>query len=173
MDVPAIYAMAAGGIFLVLFLIQARSVLLNWTESFSVLLSRHLTLPVLIHRHRICGPWTRSSVFVHVIYVSANTTLVFFKTHSLTGAGRRAGELALINLIFPLSAIHLGYLADLLGTTWRTCRKIHLVTGWMAVALLSFHIVAKVQSQEFGFPLGETRNLFTMVVRLPLSIMSK
>lgn len=39
-------------------------------------------------------------------------------THFITQAGRRAGgELALISLTFPLSATHLGYLADLLGIT--------------------------------------------------------
>jgi hypothetical protein len=172
MEVAAIYAIAAGGLLLALFLIQTRSVLINWTESFTVLLSRHLTLPVLIHRHRIWGPWTRSGVLIHVIYISTNITLVFLKTNSFTGAGRRAGELALINLIFPLSAMHLGYLADLLGITWRTCRKIHHVTGWMVVALVSFHIIAEIQSQNFSFPLGDTRNLFTMIVRLPRGIMS-
>ena len=56
MEVPAIYAIAAGGIFLALFLIQTRYILVNWTESFSVLLSRHLTLPVLVRRHRILRP---------------------------------------------------------------------------------------------------------------------
>lgn len=172
MEVAAIYAIAAGGIFLVLFLIQTRSILINWTESFTVLLSRHLTLPFLIHRHRIWGPWTRSGVLIHVIYVGINITLVFLKANSFTGAGRRAGELALINNIFPLSAIHLGYLADLLGITWRTCRKIHQVTGWMVVALVSFHIIAEVQSEQFSFPLGAIRNLFTMIVRLPPGTMS-
>lgn len=172
MDALAIYAIAAGGIFLGLFLVQTRSVLINWTDFFSVLLSRHVTLPVLIHRHRFWGPWARASVLIHVLYVTLNITLVFFRTNSLTGAGRRAGELALINIIFPLSAIHLGYLADLLGITWRTCRKIHKATGWMAAALLSFHVVAEAQGQQFSFPLGEIRNLFATIVRLPPGVIT-
>lgn len=115
MDVLDIYAIAAGGIFLAFFMIQTRSVLINWIESFSVLLSRHLTLPVLIYRYRIFGLWTRSGVLVHLIFVTINITLLFFRTDSLTRASRRAGELALINIIFPLAAIHLGYLANLLS----------------------------------------------------------
>ncbi|KAF7712893.1 Cell surface metalloreductase [Penicillium ucsense] len=172
MEVLTIYAIAAGGIFLALFLIQARSVFIDWTESFSVLLFRHLTLPVLVHRHRIWGPWTRSSVLIHVIYITINITLVFFKTNSLIGAGRRAGELALINVIFPLSAFHLGYLADLVGITWRTGRKIHHVTGWMVVALLSFHVIAEVQSQSFSFLLSDMRNLFTMIGVTSLGVLA-
>jgi hypothetical protein len=172
MEIPAIYAIVAGGIFLALFLIQTRSILINWTESISALLSRHLTLPVLIHRHRIWGPWTRAGVFIHISYVAINIALVFFRTDSLVGAGRRAGELALVNIIFPLSAAHLGYLAELLGITWHTCRKIHRATGWMAVAMLSFHVFAEVQSQQFSFPLGGIRNLFAMIVRLSPNIIS-
>ncbi|OJJ67709.1 hypothetical protein ASPBRDRAFT_34075 [Aspergillus brasiliensis CBS 101740] len=42
------------------------------------------------------------------------------------------------------SISRLSYLADLLGIRWDACRKIHRATGWMAVALLSFHIVEKL-----------------------------
>ena len=106
-----------------------------------------------------------SQCFLHVSYAAIDVFLVF-RINSLTGAGRRAGELAIVNLIFPLSATHLNYLADVLGITWRTCRRIHCATGWMAVALLSFHIIATVQARQFSFPLGESQILFTMVVCL-------
>lgn len=169
MEVPAIYAIAAGGIFLALFLIQIRHVLVDWTESFSVLLSGHLTLPVLVRRHRILGPWTRAGILVHVSYIAVNIALVFLRTESLVDSGRRAGELALINMIFPLSAAHLGFLAGLLGISWRTCRKIHRATGWTVVALLSFHIIAELQGKTFSFPLAETQNLLTVIVCTPLN----
>lgn len=164
MEVPAIYAIAAGGIFLALFLIQTRHVLVDWTESFSVLLSRHLTLPVLVRRHRILGPWTRASVLVHVSYIAVNIALVFLHAESLVDSGRRAGELALINMIFPLSAIDLGFLAGRLGVTWRTSRKVHRATGWTAIFLLSFHIIAEIQGKTFRLPLTETKNLLTVIV---------
>lgn len=134
MDVLAIYAISAGGIFVGLYLTRTLSMLANWSNFFSVLLSRHLTLPFLVHRHQLLGPWTRASVFLHSLYVATNVFLVFFRMESWAGAGRRAGKLTLINLIFPLSTIHLSYLADLLGITWHTCRKIHRATGWMAAA---------------------------------------
>lgn len=166
MNALTIYAIAAGGIFAGLFLTRILSSLINRTNLFAVLISRHLTLPFIVHRHRLCGPWTRASVCLHLSYATINAFLVFFRMKSLTGAGHWAGELALVNLIFPMSAMHLSYLADLLGITWRTCRRIHRATGWMAVALLSVHIIAAAQARGFSFPLRESQNLFTMIVYL-------
>ncbi|KAJ5183255.1 hypothetical protein N7492_000871 [Penicillium capsulatum] len=172
MEIPAIYAITTGGIFLALFLMQTRHVLNHWIEPLSVFLSRHLTLPVLIRRHRIIGPWSRSGVLFHVSYIAVNIALVFFRAASVEDAGRRAGELALINTIFPLSAAHLSFLAELLGIYWRTCRKIHRATGWMAVAMLFFHIIIGLQDQTFSFPLTEKQNLLTVIGASALGILA-
>jgi hypothetical protein len=172
MDSLNIYAIAAGGIFVGLFFARTLSMLACWMDVCSVFVSRHLTLPFVIRRHWLWGPWTRAGVFVNLSYAAINVFLVFFRVHTLTDAGRRAGRLALVNLIFPLSAIHLSYLADLLGIRWSTCCKIHCVTGWMAVTLLSFHIVVAVQAREFAFPLSEQPHLFTMLVCLILGTIS-
>lgn len=145
MNILAIYAIAAGGIFAGLFLTRIISILANWTNLFSVLVSRHLTIPYIVHRRRLWGPWSRASVILHVIYAAINVFLILFRITTLTSAGRRAGELALINLIIPLSATYLSFLADLLGIKWHTCCRIHRATGWMTVILLSFHIIAMVQ----------------------------
>lgn len=170
MDIVAIYAIAAGGIFLVFFFIQTLSSIASWADFFRIFVSRYLTLPFVIRRHRLCGPWTRAGVLLHLTYLAVNLLLIFFKINSLAGAGRRAGELALVNLVFPLSAIHLSYLADLLGITWKTCRKIHRATGWMAFSMLLFHIIVALETQGFIFPLREVRNLFTLLVRIASDI---
>ncbi|GAA87893.1 cell surface metalloreductase [Aspergillus luchuensis IFO 4308] len=172
MNALAIYAIAAGGILAGLFLARTLSILMNWTTLLSVLTSRHLTLPFIVHRHRLWGPWSRVGVLLHVSYAAINVFLVLYKIKSLAGAGRRAGELALVNLIFPLSATHLSNLADLLGITWRTCRRIHRAAGWMAVALLSFHIIAAVQDRQFSFPLDQPQNLFTTIGATSLGVLA-
>ncbi|KAL5333669.1 hypothetical protein BJX70DRAFT_392011 [Aspergillus crustosus] len=172
MNPITIYAIAAGGIFTVLFLIRILSILARGRNLFSLVVSRHLTLPFIIHRHRFLGPWTRAGAFLHLSYATINIFLVFFRTKSLTGAGRRAGELALVNLIFPLSTIHLSYLADLLSISWNSCRKIHRATGWMAVALLSFHIIMAVQVPGYEFPLHKQQNLFTMLAAISLGVLA-
>ncbi|PYH50478.1 uncharacterized protein BO96DRAFT_352465, partial [Aspergillus niger CBS 101883] len=145
------------------------SILANWTNLFSVLVSRHLTIPYIVHRSRRWGPWSRASVILHVIYAATNVFLILFRITSLTSAGRRAGELALINLIIPLSATHRSFLADLLGIKWNTYCGIHRATGRMTIILLSFHIIAMVQDQQFSFPLDQSRNMFTLIVRPPNS----
>lgn len=170
MDVVAIYAIAAGGILVAFFFIQTLSSVTSWADFFRIFVSRHLTLPFVIRRHRLCGPWTRAGVLLHLTYMAVNLLLIFFKINSLAGAGRRAGELALVNLVFPLSAIHLSYLADLLGITWKSCLKIHRATGWMTASLLSFHMIVALQTQNFTFPLREVRNLFTLLVRIASGI---
>ncbi|KAB8227897.1 ferric reductase family protein [Aspergillus alliaceus] len=172
MDALAIYAITAGGILVGLFLTRTLSIIASWSNLFSVLYSRHLSLPFVVHRHRLWGPWTRASLFLHISYIAVNIFLVFFHTQSLTDAGRRAGELALINLIFPLSTIHLSYLADLLGITWRACCRIHRATGWVAIAMLLFHIVATVQAREFTFPFRELPNLFTVLGATSLGVLA-
>jgi hypothetical protein len=164
MDSLTVYAIAVGGVFAGLFFIRALSVLASWKGSVSVFFSRHLALPFLVHRHRFLGPWTRAGVLFHALYAAVNIFLVFFKMKSLTDAGLQAAKLALVNVIFPLSTIHISHLADLLGIKWSTCCRIHRVTGWMAVALLSFHVIMAVQVQGFTFPLHELQNLFTMLV---------
>lgn len=166
MDPLAIYAITAGGIFAVLFLVRAFSLLASCRHLFSLVVSQHLTLFFVIRRHRFLGPWTGADMLLHLSYAAINVFLVSFRITSLTGAGRRAGELALVNLVFPLSTIHLAYLADLLGIKWNSCRKIHRATSWMAVALLSFHIVTVVHGQGFTFPLREQQNLCAMIVYL-------
>ncbi|KAH3438007.1 hypothetical protein KXW39_000827 [Aspergillus fumigatus] len=67
----------------------------------------------------------------------------------------------------------IGNLESLIGRVgWSTCRKIHCVTGWMAVTLLSFHIVVAVQAREFAFPLSEQPHLFAMLAAISLAVLA-
>ncbi|KAL4926645.1 ferric reductase family protein [Aspergillus undulatus] len=154
MDSLTVYAIAVGGIFAGLTFVRTFSVLASWKGSVSVFFSRHLALPFLVHRHWFLGPWTRADVLFHALYAAANIFLVFYRMKSLTGAGHQAAKLALVNMIFPF-----------------TCCRIHRVTGWMAVALLSFHVIMAVQAKGFTFPLRELQNLFTMLATVSLGVL--
>ncbi|KAL4961382.1 ferric reductase family protein [Aspergillus stella-maris] len=190
MDSLAVYAIAVGGIFVGLFFARKLSVyaswmlsvlaswanwtfsvLASWKGSASLFFSRHLALPFLVHRHRFLGPWSRADVLFHTSYATVNIFLVFYKSNSVTDAGHQAAKLALINIIFPLSTFHISHLADILGIKWRTCCRIHRVTGWTAVALLSFHVIVRVQVKGFTFPLGILQNLFTMLATVSLGVL--
>ncbi|KAL4889156.1 hypothetical protein BDV59DRAFT_210473 [Aspergillus ambiguus] len=167
-----IYAIVAAGILAGFLLTHALSSLTSWTNLISILVSRHLTLPLVVRRHRLWGPWSRASVLQNLSFIAVNVFLVLFPMGSLSNASYRAGELALINLIYPLSTIHLSHLADLLGITLRTCRKIHGMTGCVGAALLSFHAVAAMQVSEFSFPLDQPRNLWAMIAGISLVLLA-
>lgn len=164
MQGPDIYAIVVGGILAGLLLTRAVSTLTSFTNQITILLFRHLTLPLIVGTHRYWGPWTRATALIHLSFVVVNVFLVFFRVKSLSSAGHRSGELALINLVFPLCTNHLSHLADLLGITLRTCRRIHRTSGWMGFALLSFHVIVAVQEPGVSFPLNESKNLWTMIV---------
>lgn len=170
MEILAIYAITSGGILASFFITQALSIQNHLPELFSSPYFQYLALFPLIHRHRFWGPWTGASIFLHVSYAAINIFLIFFRIESFTDAGSRAGELALINQIFPLSTINLSHLADSLGIRWSTCHRIHQATSWMSVALLSFHIIIVIQTEKFVFPLCELHNLFTLIISLILTI---
>ncbi|KAL2846614.1 hypothetical protein BJY01DRAFT_173064 [Aspergillus pseudoustus] len=172
MNAIEIYAITAGGIFATLFLTRTLCYLAKSSKFFSILVSRHLILPFMVDRHQLWGPWTRISVLLNVSYAAINLVLIFFRMKSWAGAGRQAGELALVNLIFLLSSTHLSYLADLVGITYRTCRRIHRAVGWMTVALVSFHIVVQMQDKQFSFPLHSMQNLFTLIGTCSLGVLS-
>lgn len=164
MDILAIYAITAGGIFASLFLLRVLTSMAEWADPVTVFISQHFTYPFLINRHQFLGPWTRASVLSHTSYAAVNAFLVFFRVTSLASAGRRAGTLSLINLIFVLSAVHLSHLADLFGVSLRNCRRMHRAVGWIVAILATFHVVVAVLADSAGLP-ADNSQLFTIIVR--------
>ncbi|KAL4801665.1 hypothetical protein BDV18DRAFT_148500 [Aspergillus unguis] len=171
MDALVIYAIAAGGVLILLFLIKIMVSLSHRTHLLTIPLSRHFTLRVLVPRRRLFGPWTWANVCLFISYVAINVFLVLFRARTLAGAGRRAGTLALINFIFPLSTIHASSLADILGIYLRTCQKVHGATSWMGVVLLSVHVVLAIAERP-RFLLSESQNLYTTIGAASLGILA-
>ena len=139
MDVPQIYATAAGGFFLVFILVNFLSRTVR--ERIALFTSKHLTYPYFIHRHRLLGPWTRSGILVQLIYIALNVFCLGFRVSTLPKAGLRAGNLSLANMIPLLAGPHLSFLADILGFRLGTYRRVHCSAGVMSFALLLFHIL--------------------------------
>lgn len=164
MDILAIYAITAGSILVALVSIRLLRSLSQWKSPIWVFVSRHIIYPYVISRHQIVGPWSRVSVLMHLAYVTVNSILVFLKDFSLENASRRAGDLSLINMIFLLTAGHLSYSADLLGVPLQNYRQMHRVSGWMAMALIVFHIGAILANQKSAIPRSDTQGLFTVIV---------
>lgn len=166
MNALNIYAIVAGGILASFCVARAASSLMRWTKMLDVLIHQHLAFPFLLRRHRFFGPWSRGSVLLHLSYITVNVFLVFFRHDSLTASCHRAGALALINLIFLLSAVHLSFLADVLGITLQSCKRVHRAVGWMTLALQAFHITVVILVLKVDFPIREPGNFAAVLVRL-------
>ncbi|RAL07957.1 ferric reductase family protein [Aspergillus homomorphus CBS 101889] len=171
MDILIIYFIVASIVLASLIFKRLLAFLAQPKGLFSILYFRHIVLPYLVRRHRFCGPWTRAEFILHLLYICVNVFFVFFRMKSWNDSGFRAAELCLINLIFPLSAIHLSYLADILGIKLSTCRCIHRTTGLMAFALLLYHVIMTFRTQGFTFSPREEANLFAIAAAISLVLL--
>lgn len=164
MDFISIYAITAGGILGTLFLIRVASSLMTLSNTISVMILKHLSYPYILNRHRLIGPWTRANVLSCFAYIAVNVFFVAYRAQSAVRAGRRAGTLTLVNMAFLVLATHLSFLADILGISLRTCRRIHRAMGYTTTGLLAFHVVITLLVQQDKFPLDNQGNLFALIV---------
>ncbi len=154
MDISQIYATAAGGLFLAFILVNLTTPSVR--EWFSVFVSKHLTYPYFLRRHRLLGPWTRSGVLLQLVYVAMNAFCLGFRVSTLSKAGLRAGNLSLANMIPLFAGPHLAFLADVLGFRLGTYRQIHRSAGLMSFAHLLFHLlVVAVKRTSFSLKIPE------------------
>jgi len=161
MDVPQIYATAAGGFSLVLILVNFLSPTVR--ERITLFTSKHLTYPYFVHRHRLIGPWTRSGVLVQLLYIALNAFCLGFRSSTLSRAGLRAGNLSLANMIPVFAGPHLSFLADILGFRLGAYRYVHRSAGLMSFALLLFHVLVVV-IQRTSISVGVPEHLYGIIV---------
>jgi hypothetical protein len=163
MEITEAYAIAAGGVFIILISINFRTHAARFWGIAALLISKYLTYPRLLARHQFAGPWTPASVVSQLIYVAINIFCVFFKFSSIWMAGLRAANLSLVNLIPLFAGPHLSFLADLLGIPLRTYRQLHRSAGLVSFALLVFHAFTVVAMKR-SFSLHIPENLFGLIV---------
>jgi hypothetical protein len=158
-----IYAVSVGGIFAFL-------LLTNTLPYFWVVLAlahrltlRHLVFPQLLRRSRYLEPWSRADILVQIFYIAANAFCLGFKAASLSEAGTRAAHLSLINIAPAFAGPHLSFLADILGVSLDTFRRIHRSAGAVSAMLVAFHVSTVVAAQT-PFPLRGAQNMGALVV---------
>lgn len=163
MEITQIYGIAIGGVLVLLVLLNLRPHLEAFLEAVSLLVSKHLTYPRIVDRHRYFGPWSRADVVLPLFYTTANIFCVSFRAPSMLTAGLRAADLSLINMVLNFAGFHLCLLADILGVSLSTYKRIHRSSGIMSVSLLLFHILTIVWSRN-PFPLQVVENLWGLIV---------
>lgn len=68
MNPTSIYAIAAGGVVVMLIIIKSLVSVEQVLRALALLAAKHFTYPYLVRRHRLLGPWSRADVFLQLIY---------------------------------------------------------------------------------------------------------
>lgn len=167
MELTIIYAVAAASLLTTLFLVRIAPSFLNLLGVISFLITKHLRYPYLWGRHKLISPCTRADVLLYIVYIVTNVFFIAFNTPSTTMARDRAGTLSVINMSFLFLSHNLGFLADAIGVSLMTCKRIHRAVGWMTGILLIIHIIMSRVAEQKGWSLHLRPNLFAFIVCSP------
>lgn len=165
MNVTQIYAIAAGGFFIVFLLFNFLSRTTRFRETASLFISKHLIYPYILGRHRLLGPWSRAGILIQLTCITVNLFCLGFRTSNISEASLRAGSLSLINMTPLFAGPHLDFLADLIGFPLNTYRRLHRSAGLMSFACILFHVIV-VMANRISFPLTVREHLYELIVRL-------
>jgi hypothetical protein len=166
MDITLGYAIALGGVLIVLFLVNQP---VKPLKPYFNRALRYLMYPHVIRRHRLLGPWTRADIILQLIYLGINAFCLGFWV-DITKAGLRAGTLSLINLIPLFLGQHMSFIADILGISLATFRYLHRSAALMSSGLVIFHILSVIT--RVAFILRGTKNISGAAVSTSLSFYS-
>lgn len=159
-----VYMIALAGIFLLVFFIaHLFHRLVAITTWIGTQVTRFFSYHFVIDRHTLIGPWTASSLFIHMLYIASNAACLCYKLENLSGAASRAGTLSLANLAPVFLGVHLSFLADILGVSLRTYQRIHRSCGLMASSLLFSHGLLAM-SQKASFSLKDWPSRYAAMV---------
>lgn len=163
MDITLDYAIAAGGVFVLL-------VLMNLVRLAQPLLvrtcreaSKHLHYTYVVCRHRYLGPWILADALMLVVYVASNVFCISFRTSSTAEVGERAGTMAMVNIVPLFVGLDHSSLADALGVRLTSARMVHRSAGIVTAALVLVHLLFSLATPP-AFELGTAKNLFAVTV---------
>ncbi|KAE8329841.1 hypothetical protein BDV39DRAFT_202786 [Aspergillus sergii] len=104
--------------------------------------AKHLTFQAVLRRGKYIHRWSRADIVLTMMYLGANMTCILVYFPGMTQAGFRAGRLSIINTILLFAGPHLSFVADMLGVSIRTCRRLHVLAGLVAILLVVFYAIA-------------------------------
>ena len=163
MNIPQVYAIAAGGVFILLLIFKSVSSVHQVLCALAILVAKHLTYPFIVRRHRLLGPWNRADVLLQLVYFTINIFSMIFRITSIKDAKARAGTLTIINMAPLFFGFHLSFLADLLGISLSDYRRIYRMMGWMSFLLGFVHILVAFYSNLSYFR-DIPKNLYAVIV---------
>ena len=127
-------------------------------------MNRYLIYPGCLHRGRFVNRWNRLDIVFLALYLGANIACVVAPLRGIEQAGLRSGTLAIINIILLFASPYLSLLADVLGLSLESCRRLHSSVGSTTILLSAFHAAVGAAVKR-GLDLHTSRDLFALVVR--------
>lgn len=164
METILVYAICVTGVFATFFLLTLRQLFVQFIKYICLWLSKTLIYPQILRRHSSLGPWTPAGLIVHTAYVAINIYCLEFWKLTATKVSFRAAYLALINMMPLFLGAHHGFLADMLGVSLKTFRKVHRSAGMMSFALVLCHVLILVARGIRTFSLSVSENLYGLIV---------
>lgn len=107
--------------------------------------------------------WSLNDIVVLLAFWGANFSSLFVFYSSMSDTGKRAGRLSVINLIILYAGPHLSFLADLVGLTIPTYRRLHASVATTSLCMAILHVVV-AGLDRISFPLQARENLFGLIV---------
>ena len=163
MEITQIYAIVAGGFFLLLMFMKDFSFIQQVLQSLNIIIFRYLTYSLIVRRHRLLRPWSPADVLLQLLYISLNVFCVTFRVTSFDETKDRAGTLSIINMTPLFFDLHLSFLIDLLGLSLSNYRRIHRFARIMSFALVALYTFAVVH-HDLTYSLRVPENLYLLIV---------
>lgn len=146
MYVIAAYAVSFVFFFAIIF-IKAHLPTRPWIQRWRAKIRNRFVYSTVIGRYRFFGPWLTSHVMIFFIYVTINILCVTLRVDIRYGiflastptAARRAGYLALINLMPLFASPYFPFMADTLGLSLRKVVFIHRICSFSSACLCIAH----------------------------------
>ncbi|KAL9129886.1 MAG: hypothetical protein Q9217_001786 [Psora testacea] len=140
MEITLLFAIATGSLIAFAFILRFwRTFGRALRKRIYVYLLRHVILPYAVRRYRFLGPWSYARLICYCVYLAVMAVGCSFRASSVELAGRRAGTLALINMLPLYLGFHLDLAAGLLGFPRSRYTIFHRAVGLMSVALCAVH----------------------------------
>ena len=165
MEATQIYAITAGGIFVILAIINFLLSIMQKLHACNMIILKHLLYPFFIRRHRLIGPWTRVDALWRILYLTTNVLFSVFPLLSMTRTAKRAGHISLINMIPLFLGPHLSFLADILGLRLHTYMILHSASAAMTLTLGVVHVILGLLHEPAYRRLTERPQVAGLIVR--------
>lgn len=163
-----IYCIAAGGMFLTLFLYQLSSSISHWIQDRTVFYIFKYLIYLFIYKRRYLLPsMTRLRFTLLLIYWTDTAICNVVGVRTISQADSRAEVLFTINLISLFFADRLSFAADLFGLSLQTYIQVHDSIECMTIIQRLIHILIFITRNALHFKDSMQFYDFLISMRLP------